>query len=80
MKRILSVLFVVALVFSLFSGSIYSERAYAASKISENLVTSSTMSYGNFEIVQFVPQGDGVYTIVVTGSTDNLEHVGLAIW
>lgn len=45
-----------------------------------DLVTSSTMSYGNFEIVQFVPEGDGVYTIVVTGSTDNLEHVGLAIW
>lgn len=45
-----------------------------------DLVTSSTMSYGNFEIVQFVPEGDGVYTIVVTGSTNNLEHVGLAIW
>lgn len=45
-----------------------------------DLVTSSTMSYGNFEIVQFVPEVDGVYTIVVTGSTDNLEHVGLAIW
>lgn len=47
---------------------------------SGDLVCSSTASYSNFEIVQFIPEDPAVYTIVVTGATDNLEHVGLAIW
>lgn len=53
MKRILSVLFAFALVCSLFYGSIYSYTAYAASKISDNLMavydemdsSSSTLVY-----------------------------------
>ena len=45
-----------------------------------DLVCSSTLEKGNFEIVQFIPEDPAVYTIVITGSTDNLEHVGLAIW
>lgn len=45
-----------------------------------NLIASSNTSYSNFEIVQFVPCSPGIYTIRITGSTNALEYVGLALW
>lgn len=45
-----------------------------------NMIAYSTTAYSNFEIVQFVPEGTGIYTIKILGSTDSVEHVGLAIW
>lgn len=47
------------------------------------LVGSSSTSYANFEIVQFVPMQTGTYTIKIvrTGnSSSTKEHVGIAIW
>lgn len=45
-----------------------------------NLITSSTTLYSNFEIVLFVPTSPGIYTVHITGSTEALEYVGLAMW
>lgn len=45
-----------------------------------NLVASSTTLFSNFEIVQFIPEGTGEYIIRITGSTDLMEHVGIALW
>lgn len=48
-----------------------------------NLVKSSTMTYANFEIVQFVPTGTGTYTIKITcvGTQPTANQViGIAVW
>lgn len=45
-----------------------------------NLIDTSTTVYCNFEIIQFVPQKTGTYTIVVYGTTADKEHVGVALW
>lgn len=48
-----------------------------------SLVGSSTTSYSNYEIVQFVPSQTGTYTIKITrtgSSTSAQETVGIAVW
>ncbi len=47
-----------------------------------NCVGSSTVTYGNFEIVQFVPSVSGYYTIQIRdmGGNNGKEYVGLAVW
>lgn len=48
-----------------------------------NVVSSSTMTYANFEIVQFVPTGTGTYTIKITcvGTQPTANQViGIAVW
>lgn len=47
-----------------------------------NLVASSTTLYNNCEIVQFVPTSPGTYIIriVLVGTTNITEHIGVALW
>ncbi|MBQ5953415.1 MAG: S8/S53 family peptidase [Lachnospiraceae bacterium] len=47
-----------------------------------NVVASSTTSYSNYEIVQFVPAVTGNYTIKVirVSGTSPLENIGLAVY
>lgn len=46
-----------------------------------NLIGCSILSNSNFEIVQFVPQTTGTYTISVSATSCNdKEHVGIAVW
>ena len=47
-----------------------------------NVVASSTTSYSNFEIVQFVPTVTGNYTLKVirVSGTSALENIGLAVY
>lgn len=45
-----------------------------------NLIGSSTLPYNNYEIVQFVPEETGTYTIVITGFGNKKEHIGIALW
>lgn len=49
---------------------------------SGNVVCQSTTEYSNFEIVQFIPEAPGIYTIVIVlnGTSSTREYVGLAIW
>lgn len=44
------------------------------------LVGSSTTSMGNFEIVQFIPTVSGNYRIEITGSSEEKEYIGIALW
>ena len=44
------------------------------------LVGSSTVTNGNFEVVQFVPTVSGTYTIKITGTSSDKEYVGIAVW
>ncbi len=45
-----------------------------------NLVGSSSVPYGNFEIVQFAPTISGNYTIKIIGTSQEKERVGIAVW
>ena len=45
-----------------------------------NLIAASTLTYNNYEIVQFVPEDTGNYTIGITGFGENKEHLGVARW
>ncbi len=50
---------------------------------SNTLVGSSTTYYNNVEIVQFVPETTGTYTIKISKAESNSstkEHVGIAVW
>lgn len=49
---------------------------------SGELVACSETVYSNFEIVQFIPEAPGVYTIriEIVIESDRKEYVGLAIW
>ena len=47
---------------------------------SGELLGTSITNNSNFEIVQFVPKTTGTYTIKISGSTSNTEHVGIAVW
>jgi len=41
---------------------------------------TSTLTSGNFEIVQFFPELTGNYTIKITGSSAEKEYIGIALW
>lgn len=45
-----------------------------------DLVDESELTYANFEIVQFVPQLTGTYTIEITGTSTEKEYIGIALW
>ena len=44
------------------------------------LLGTSTLTYANFEIVQFVPPETGEYRIVITGNPNNTTPIGISVW
>lgn len=45
-----------------------------------NYVGASTTTDSNYEIIQFVPTVSGAYQLIISGVSDEKEHVGFAAW
>ena len=88
MKRFVSFLVVLVMVFAAFIASFGYQKAYAASKISSGLhdafdsADAFSTTLVHVEVEEFVPTIAGTYTIriVLNGTTDITEHIGLVVW